>query len=140
MRELFCLNVGPKDAQSRRVTGVLALVGGTAALPSIVSSLPWLIVPVVIVMIVVGVWYFTSGIAGSGTWLFGILLTILGVVDWFTAGTGYGVWAFVIGGIVAIAGLATAASGRCPINAVLGVDTRSGTRNTTASSATPHHS
>ena len=120
---LLDLNVGPEDAQSRRVAGVLALLGGLMALDPFMHSLGFLAFVLDAIMGAVGLYYFLPGRKG-GTVVFGGLLVGLAVLDIYAGWTGHGTLAFVVSLVVAIGGFSTAATGRCPINGVLGVNSR----------------
>lgn len=122
--KIFGKNVGRLDAQSRAVAALLLVLGGIAALPELQNRLPWPMWVLGIAMVALGVRYIMLGLKGCGTWLFGTLLDVLGVVDMLLAQVGAGRVALVLGIVVAVVGWLTAATGRCPINHLLGLDTR----------------
>jgi DUF2892 family protein len=114
-------NVGPHDALSRRVGGVLALLGGLMALDPFMRNLGFLAFVLDAVMGAVGLYYFIPGRNG-GTAVFGVALIGLAVFDIYAAWVGYGTLAFVVSVAVAAVGFVTAATRRCPVNGMLGVD------------------
>ena len=122
--KIFGKNVGSHDAQSRQMAAALLILGGLSALPVVHHAVPWLIWLLGAVMVALGVRYIWLGMKGCGTTLFGIILGIFGVVGVLLASEGAGVVAFVIDVVLAIVGWITAAAGSCPVNALLGLDTR----------------
>src|SRR3989442_14131354 len=98
---LLDLNVGPEDAQSRRVAGVLALLGGLMALDPFMHSLGFLAFVLDAIMGAAGLYYFLPG-RKVGTVAFGGLLVCLAVWAIFAGGTGRGTLAFVLSLVLAI--------------------------------------
>ncbi len=132
----FGKNVGRHDAQSREVAALLLASGGVTALPVVHDHLSWLVWLLGAAMVVLGARYVRLGMKGCGTWLFGAILAAFAVAAVALASTGAGVAAFVIGIALALVGWITAAAGRCPVNALLGLDTRDDAPPTPA--ADPH--
>ncbi len=122
--KIFGMNVGRHDAESRRVAALLLAVGGTAALSVVHDSVAWLVWLVGAVMVGFGTRYLWLGLKGCGTWVFGVTLSVFGIVVVALASAGAGFAAFVIGVALAVIAWVTAAAGRCPVNALLGLDTR----------------
>ena len=121
---IFGKNVGSHDAESRQVAALLLTVGGVAALSMVHDAVAWLVWLLGAAMVVLGSRYIWLGLKGCGTWLFGAILSAFGVVVVALASAGAGFTAFVIGVALAVIAWVTAASGRCPVNALLGLDTR----------------
>ncbi len=117
-------NVGRHDAESRKAAALLAVVGGVTALSVVHDHLTWLVWLLGAAMVALGTRYIWLGLKGCGTWLFGALLSVFGGVVVALASAGAGVAALVIGVALAVTGWATAVAGRCPVNALLGLDTR----------------
>ena len=124
--KVFGKNMGRHDAQSRQLAAVLLILGGVTALPVVHDAVPWLVWLLGAAMVVLGVRYIWLGMKGCGTTLFGIILGVFSVGVVLLAGEGAGVVAFVIGLALAIIGWVTAAAGRCPGNALVGLGTRGG--------------
>jgi len=135
--KIFGKNVGRRDAQSRQIAAVLLILGGVTALPVVHHAVLWLIWLLGAVMVLLSVRYIWLGMKGCGTTLFGIILGIFGVVGVLLASTGAGVVVFVIDLVLAIVGWLTAAAGNCPVNALLGLDTRDHAPRA-PNAATPH--
>ncbi len=122
--KIFGKNVGRHDAESRKVAALLAAVGGVTALSVVYDHASWLVWLLGAAMVVLGTRYIWLGMKGCGTWLFGSLLSVVGVVVVALAGAGAGLAALVIGVALAVIAWVTAVAGRCPVNALLGLDTR----------------
>jgi len=122
--KIFGRNVGRHDAQSREVAALLSVVGGVCALPVVHDGVAWLVWLLGAAMVALGARYIRLGMKGCGTWLFGSILAAFGVADVALASTGGGIVACVVGVALALIGWGTAAAGRCPVNALLGLDTR----------------
>ncbi len=125
--KVFGRNVGRHDAQSREVAGVLLAAGAVTALPQVHDHVAWLVWLLGAAMVALGARYIRLGVKGCGTSLFGIILAGFAVAGVALASTGAGVAAFVVGVVLALVGWATAAAGRCPVNGLLGLDTRDDT-------------
>ncbi len=126
--KLFGKNVGRHDAQSREVAALLLAVGGVTALPVVHDAIAWLVWLLGLGMLALGARYIRLAVKGCGTWLFGVVLVAFAPACVALASTGEGVAAFVAGLVLAAIGWTTAAAGRCPVNALLGLDTRDGAR------------
>lgn len=122
--KLFGKNVGRHDAESREVAALLLVAGGVTALSVVHDGMAWLVWLLGATMVVLGTRYIWLGMKGCGTWLFGAILSVFGVVVVALASAGAGFAAFVIGVALAVIGWVTAAAGRCPVNALLGLNTR----------------
>ncbi len=123
--KIFGRNVGRHDAESRQVAALLLAVGGVCALP-VVHDIAWLVWLLGATMVALGVRYVRLGLKGCGTSLFGTILAAFGVADVVLASSGEGIVACVVGVALALIGWGTAVAGRCPVNALLGLDTRDG--------------
>src|ERR1043166_8066761 len=115
-------NVGHFDAISRRVVAPCALLGGLASLDGFFWSMGFLTAILIAIMIALGFFYITGGFRG-GSAVFGIVLILLAVLDGWLALHHQGTWALRVGGVVAVDGFVTAATGWSPINRLLGKDT-----------------
>ncbi len=124
MKVIFGRNVGTHDAESRQVAALLLTLGGIAALSVVHGAVAWLVWLLGAAMVALGSRYIWLGLKGCGTWLFGTILSVFGVVVVALASTGAGLTAFVVGVALAVVAWVTAAAGRCPINSLLGLDTR----------------
>ncbi len=122
--KFFGKNVGRHDAESRQVAALLLGAGGITALPAVYDDISWLVWLLGAAMVALGVRYIWLGMKGCGTTLFGVVLDLFGVAAVALAAVGDGVVAFVAGLVLALVGWVTAAAGRCPVNALLGLDTR----------------
>ncbi len=135
--KLFSKNVGRHDAQSREVAALVLAVGGVTALPEVHHVIAWLVWLLGLAMLALGARYIRLAVKGCGTWLFGVILIAFAPACVALASTGAGVAAFGIALVLAAVGWITAVAGRCPVNALLGLDTRDGAR--TASGITELH-
>ncbi len=121
---IFGKNVGRHDAESRRVAALLLAVGGVTALSVVYDGVAWLVWLLGAAMVGFGTRYLWLALKGCGTWVFGAALSVFGIVVVALASAGAGFAAFVIGVALAVIAWVTAAAGRCPVNALLGLDTR----------------
>jgi hypothetical protein len=117
-------NIGRFDSISRRVVGVCAVIGGLSSLNGFFWSMGFLTWVILAMMVALGFFYITGGLRG-GSAIFGFLLMMLSLLDGWLALRHEGVWALLIGLVVAAAGFITAEIGWCPINSMLGKDTHS---------------
>lgn len=115
-------NVGRYDALSRRVVGVLLILGGLVSLDSFFWSMGFLTWVVLSIMMATGLFFLMAGLRG-GTGIFGLLLMMLTALDGWLALRHQGNWALLIGVIVGADAFLTAQKGWSPINALLGKDT-----------------
>jgi hypothetical protein len=115
-------NMGHVDALSRRTIGALAVLAGITSLKGFVHGFPLLTWLVLVLMFVTGLFFLEGGWRG-GTGIRGGFTMLLAGVDAFLAIKGWGVWALVIGLIVAIDAFSTAQIGWSPFNALVHRDT-----------------
>ena len=116
------INVGPLDARARQIAGVLALVGGLAALDGFFQALGFLTWIVCAAMMYVGTLMAMGGFK-DGTAAFGFPLLILAVLDAWLPLIHKGYWGLIAGVFVAAGAFQTARTRVCPINSLLGVNT-----------------
>jgi hypothetical protein len=120
-------NMGHVDALSRRTIGAFALLAGITSLNGFVHAFPLLTWLVLALMLVTGLFFLEGGRRG-GTGLRGAFTMLLAGFDTFLAIKGWGVWALVIGLIVAMDAFSTAQIGWSPFNALLHRDTHQADR------------
>lgn len=119
------INVGPLDARTRQIAGVLALVGGLTALDGFFQALGFLTWIVCAAMMYVGTLMAMGGFK-DGTAAFGFPLLILAVLDAWLPLIHKGYWGLIAGVFVAAGAFQTARTRVCPINTMLGVNTAAG--------------
>lgn len=115
-------NIGHVDALSRRTIGAFAVLAGVVSLKGFFDAFPFLTWLVLVFMMVTGLFFLEGGLRG-GTGVRGVFAMLLAGFDVWLAIRGLGVWALVIGLIVAADQFGIAQVGWSPVNALLHRDT-----------------